>query len=355
MGITATLAAAAATAGAGIYSASKQADAAKSAGQQTSDAAKYAADLQHQQYLQSLGLMLPGYRVGQGALGLYSTLLGLPGFALQANGGTPSFLSNGGMSGGVYSVPAGSLGGGGYAGGAGQPDYSAYLAANPDLAAEAQRVTANGQFPSVAAYLQWHDANYPSEGRPSYVSPAAQGGITTGGVTGGSLQDQNGALLQSLTGSSSFDPYSFVRNLPGYQDQLKQGLDSVQGSAAARGSLRSGATLKALDTYGQQTFGNYFDKYMGQLGTLAGLGPSTANSISSAGQQAATNQGSLAITGANAIGQGNVNAANAWSSGLGGALGSLNGALSGIGSGGGGWIPNIWGGPSGQSSYDITV
>lgn len=52
-----------------------------------------------------------------------------------------------------------------------QPSYSAYLAANPDIAAEAQKVVASGQFPNVGAYLQWHDANYGGEGRGSYADP----------------------------------------------------------------------------------------------------------------------------------------------------------------------------------------
>lgn len=68
----------------------------------------------------------------------------------------------------------------------GQPSYSKFLAANPDIAAEAQRVVASGQFPSVGAYLQWHDANYGGEGRASYADPtqgAAAGATPTNALS----------------------------------------------------------------------------------------------------------------------------------------------------------------------------
>lgn len=42
-----------------------------------------------------------------------------------------------------------------------------------------------------------------------------------------------------------------LQNTPGYQFQLQQGLDSANNSAAAQGSLLSGAQLKSLNNYAQ--------------------------------------------------------------------------------------------------------
>jgi hypothetical protein len=85
---------------------------------------------------------------------------------------------------------------------------------------------------------------------------------------------------------------------PGYQWQLGQGLRAVDAGAAASGMLRSGATLKAEETYGQglanQDFGNYYNRLMG---------------ISTLGENAAAGGASTAQTGANlAQGAGNTQA-----------------------------------------------
>lgn len=48
---------------------------------------------------------------------------------------------------------------------------------------------------------------------------------------------------------------------PAYQFQLKEGLGGVQKSAAAKGTLLTGGTLKALDSYSQGLASTYNDKY----------------------------------------------------------------------------------------------
>jgi hypothetical protein len=87
---------------------------------------------------------------------------------------------------------------------------------------------------------------------------------------------------------------------PGYQWQLGQGLRAVDAGAAAAGMLRSGATLKAEQTFGQglanTDFGQYYNRLMG-LTTLgenaAAGGASTANAAGAAAQQAGTTQASI--------------------------------------------------------------
>ena len=82
---------------------------------------------------------------------------------------------------------------------------------------------------------------------------------------------------------------------PGYQFRLKEGLDAVEGSAAARGGLYSGATMQALQTRGaneaDQTYGDWYNRYtteknnyLGMLSGLAGNGQNAAANQNSNGQ-----------------------------------------------------------------------
>lgn len=70
---------------------------------------------------------------------------------------------------------------------------------------------------------------------------------------------------------------------PGYQWQLDQGLRAIDAGAAAKGILRSGATLKAEEAYGQglakQDFANYYNRLfdLSKLGEQAATGSAAAD------------------------------------------------------------------------------
>lgn len=127
------------------------------------------------------------------------------------------------------------------------------------------------------------------------------------GIGGNARAPGYGSLMQQFTGAN-------LSSDPGYQFGLDQGTQALERSAAARGGLYSGATMKALQRYGQdyggtkfneafqrnrQTRGDMFDRFA----SLAGLGQTGASQIAGAGQNYASNVGS------NLIGMGNVNAA----------------------------------------------
>jgi hypothetical protein len=76
---------------------------------------------------------------------------------------------------------------------------------------------------------------------------------------------------------------------PGYQWSLDQGLRSVDAGAAAKGLLRSGATLKAEQTFGTGLADQEFTNYYNRLFDLSRLGESAAAGSASASQ--ATGQG----------------------------------------------------------------
>lgn len=114
---------------------------------------------------------------------------------------------------------------------------------------------------------------------------------------------------------------------PGYDFRLNQGLDSVQGSRAARGSMLSGATLKALQDYGSDyassEYGKAYDRFnndrtqrFNRLATVAGIGQTANNNVGTAGANYANQAGSNLMSGANASAAGTVGTANAVTGGL---------------------------------------
>jgi len=68
---------------------------------------------------------------------------------------------------------------------------------------------------------------------------------------------------------------------PGYQFRLSEGVNALDRSATARGGLYSGAAMKALSDYGQNTASAEYDNYFGRLSDLATSGQNAATNISS--------------------------------------------------------------------------
>lgn len=115
---------------------------------------------------------------------------------------------------------------------------------------------------------------------------------------------------------------------PGYAFRMSEGMKALERSAAARGGLLSGATLKGTQRFGQdlasQEYQNAFNRYQAErTGTLnpfqalAGTAQTSANTL---GQQAGAFGNAMAsnIIGAgNAQAAGQIGSANAFSSGLG--------------------------------------
>lgn len=126
--------------------------------------------------------------------------------------------------------------------------------------------------------------------------------------------------LQDPYMSRQFSAQDFVKD-PGYDFRMQQGQRNLESSAAARGNLNSGATLKALQRYGQDfasnEYSNAYNRYnadrdqrWNKLSSLAGLGQNAQNQVSNAGQsyanQFAQNQMDMGnAQAANAISQSN--------------------------------------------------
>ena len=126
----------------------------------------------------------------------------------------------------------------------------------------------------------------------------------------------DGYFNQTYTGQ---DIYSD----PSYQFRLQQGQDAIQSSAAAKGGLLTGATLKALQNYGQesasQEYSNAYNRFnadqtnrYNRLSNLVGIGQNAAAQVGNAGAQTAQAVANNTMAGANSIAAGQVASANNW-------------------------------------------
>lgn len=137
-----------------------------------------------------------------------------------------------------------------------------------------------------------------------------------------------GSLAQPFTAAD-------LQKEPGYQFGMQQGTQALERSAAARGGLYSGATMKALQRYGQDYAGTKYDQAFtrnrqargdafDRFASLAGLGQTGASQIASGAQNFANQAGNIALGNANfqaaaGLNQGNilgnnVNQLAAWAS-----------------------------------------
>ena len=115
---------------------------------------------------------------------------------------------------------------------------------------------------------------------------------------------------------------------PGYAFRMSEGMKALERSAAARGGLMSGATMKGIQRYGQdlasQEFTNAFNRYQAErTGTLnpfqalAGTAQTSANVLGGQAGELGRQLGSNIIGAGNAQAAGQIGAANAIVGGLG--------------------------------------
>lgn len=114
---------------------------------------------------------------------------------------------------------------------------------------------------------------------------------------------------------------------PGYAFRQQQGQRGLEASAAARGGLLNGGTLKALDRYNQDyasgEFQNAYNRFnndrtqrFNRLASIAGLGQTATRDVANMGTQNAQQIGNNMMQAGNARASGYVGQANAVNSGL---------------------------------------
>lgn len=140
------------------------------------------------------------------------------------------------------------------------------------------------------------------------------------GVGGDPKAANYGVLNKAFTGADMLKE-------PGYQFGLTQGTQALERSAAARGGLYSGATMKALQRYGQDYAGTKFNEaftrsrttrgdMFDRFASLAGLGQTGASQMAGSGQNYANQVGSNQIGLANFQGAAGIHQGNQISNGM---------------------------------------
>lgn len=96
------------------------------------------------------------------------------------------------------------------------------------------------------------------------------------GVGGQPTVDPATGAQTPASGQPAFQNYL---DSTGYRTQMKSGIDALNSNAAARGMLKSGATLKATQRFGAGLGQQYFNNYIGQLMGSANMGLSADQSL----------------------------------------------------------------------------
>jgi len=145
-----------------------------------------------------------------------------------------------------------------------------------------------------------------------------------------------------------------------------EGLRGIEAKSRAGGYYNTGATSREMLDYSQNVAGRDYDNYLNQYYqslnpymSMAGMGQQQVNTMGQMGAQQATQQGNLAMAGANAEAQGIIGKSNAYT----GAMENLTGlgmmglSYAGQGGGGGYQVPQGWGSQSTgggfQSAWEV--
>lgn len=303
----------------GMGAAGEQSEAASDAAAQSAAASKYATDLQRQIYEQTRADQEPWRQAGASGVNKLADLLGLDVTTQQGGGLSQQQLQN---------------------------QYDAALTAYNDLVKSQsapldQRYVRDYSMGTGVAGLALNRLFGQQGGNAAAIASAkanldalraqlSQYGQGTGRTQ--QRSDQFGSLLK---------PFSMAdyEADPGYQFRLSEGMKALDRSAAARGGLLSGATLKGAQRFGQglasDEYQNAFNRYQtnqgniyNRLAGISGVGQTATQALQQAGQSYGAGAGNLAMS--NAANQGNalLAAGQARASayqGLGGALGGLFG------------------------------
>lgn len=248
-------------------------------------------------YKDQRGLAIPNYLTGGAATNKLAALFGIGPQNYEAA---------------AYGDPTGIAGSGGY-------DWDSYLANNPDLAAEWQRLSVNKKntFKTPQEYAQWHYQNYGQrEGRQltnkggGTYSTRAPGGAPSGGG-GNALADPMQDFWNSGYGKLSTEGF------------LNEDTPAVNAAFATGGMALSGAQKKALYDRGRARSYGAFSDYGNALRSLAGMNQTAGSAIAGAGDtygaRAGTALGNIGTINADKTRELNSN----WKKGIGNALGSF--------------------------------
>jgi len=244
-----------------VISSKSSSDAAKTA----ASSADAAAQLQYQMYQQQREDLAPWREAGAGAI---NALWGTPAKPEQVTQGAP-----------IYGTPTGA---------AATQQQQVYGSVPPGYTGEIMPY--NPSEPWTGAGGGINTPYYNQQGQ--VVFPANYGTSALEGVNQiiGYQPSTTTPATAGTTGLIQGGPGEFTES-PSYQFALSEGQKGIQRAASATGRLGSGAYLKDATSYAKnlasEEYQNFLNRYYQSLEPyfrIAGLGTSTANTLSSAGQ-----------------------------------------------------------------------
>ena len=128
------------------------------------------------------------------------------------------------------------------------------------------------------------------------------------------LSEAEAFAKQNPVGGTEYGGYS---TSPMARYLMEEGVDSIEGSAAAGGGLFSGATLEALEGNRRRVIQADTSDYFNRLTGLTSMGMGAAGNQANAGAAFASNVGNLQMSAANASGQARMAGAQAFNNTLG--------------------------------------
>ena len=183
----------------------------------------------------------------------------------------------------------------------------------------------NNYAPQINNYLQtgkWEGEMPGSVSRTIKAINALRGTGWDYSQTQASQTNPDGSPVGYHEGTGKGD-LSVFQNSPGYNFRLNEGLRAVQNSAAARGGLGGGNSLRAVNDYAQGTASDDFYNFVNQMNNMSGRGQTAVGGQQSAGTNFGIGAGSALGNYGDARASGVMGAANSWGnafSGIGGAL-----------------------------------
>lgn len=166
--------------------------------------------------------------------------------------------------------------------------------------------------------------NVSGDSRADQALRAQQGASRDANATQLAMYNQNradqqpwkeaGARALGQLGDSDFQSDFTMKDFqadPGYAFRMAEGQKALERSAAAKGGLNSGATLRALSRYGQDTASSEYtnaynrfnadrDRRFGRLSQMAGIGQTAVGQLAQAGQNYGNQYGQNVMGSANA-------------------------------------------------------
>lgn len=143
-----------------------------------------------------------------------------------------------------------------------------------------------------------------------------------------SIGDPVGAGGGSIGGMGGYNagksPSDIIKGTPGFQFRFDEGLDALQRSAAAKGTLLTGGTLKDIVNYGQNFASNEFQQQWMRDMDLARLGAGAAGALGDFGSAYGRNMADAANAYGNAAAGGSAAQGNIW----GNVAGQVGGVIS---------------------------